>query len=377
MNVAGFALYQDRLYTNDGKGNFTKNSNALPVLTSSKKAITTIDYDGDGDKDIVVGGRSTPGKYPTAPASFILQNNGGKFTDVTATIAPDFKNIGMITDLAVADIDKDGKEEIIAVGEWMPLTIFKFNGSKFNNVTEKMEFSATTGWWNCLKISDLDNDGDLDIVAGNMGFNSRFQANETQPLQLFYKDFDNNGSAEPIMAWYKQGKCHPIPMRDDFVKQMPSFKKKYLYYRDYGNATMDDIFGSDLKSAAQFNVKTLATTYFENTGNGKFTAKTLANEAQVSPVYDIAITDFNNDNIKDLILVGNTSSEWVETGPIDASNGVLLQGDGKGNFLPIPNRNLGFWAKKDARRIATIALANKKQLFIVANNNDRLDVIVK
>ncbi len=377
VNVSGFALYQDRLYNNNGKGNFTKNATALPTLTSSKKAITSIDYDGDGDKDIVVGGRTTPGKYPTAPASFILQNNGGKFTDVTATLAPNFKNIGMITDLATADIDKDGKEEIIAVGEWMPLTIFKFDGSKFNNMTEKIGLSATTGWWNCLKINDLDNDGDMDIVAGNMGFNSRFQANETQPLQLFYKDFDNNGSAEPIMAWYKQGKCYPVPMRDDFVKQMPSFKKKYLHYRDYGNATIDDILGSDLKNTAQFNVKTLATTYFENDGNGKFVTKNLANEAQVSPVYDINITDFNGDNIKDLILVGNTSSEWVETGPIDASNGVLLQGDGKGNFLPIPNKNAGFWAKKDARRIASIVLANKKQLFIVANNNDKVDVIVR
>ncbi len=377
VNQAGFALYQDRFYTNDGKGNFSKNATALPALTSSKKAIAAIDYDGDGDKDLVLGGRTTPGRYPTAPASFILQNNGGKFTDITASVAPDFKNIGMITALAVADLDKDGKEEIVAVGEWMPLTIFKYDGSKFNNVTEKMELSATTGWWNSLTISDMDTDGDMDIVAGNLGLNARYQANATQPLQLFYKDFDNNGTAEPIMAWYKQGQCHPVPLRDDLMKQMPSFKKKYLHYRDYGNATMDNIFGSDLKSAAHFTAKTLATTYFENTGTGKFTAKNLPNEAQVAPVYAIAITDFNNDNIKDMILVGNTDSEWVETGPIDSSNGVFLAGDGKGGFQAISNLKAGFWAGKDARSIANFRLANKKELFIVGNNNDVLQTFVR
>ena len=377
VNVAGTPLYQDRLYMNDGKGNFTKNTNALPNVTSSKKAIVAVDYDKDGDLDIFLGGRSNPGRYPTAPTSYILQNNSGKFKDVTASVAPDFQNIGMITDLASADLDKDGSSELIAVGEWMPLTVFKYDGSKYRNATEIFGFGETTGWWNCLKINDLDNDGDMDIVAGNFGFNSRYQANATQPLQVFYKDFDNNGSSEPILAWYKQGKCYPVALRDEFVKQMPSFKKKYLHYRDYGQATVNDIFGSDLANAQNFNAKTLATTYFENLGNGKFTAKVLPIEAQVSPVFDIAITDFNNDNIKDLILVGNSTAEWTETGPIDASNGVLLLGDGKSGFTTKRNIEISFWANKEARKIGVIALANKKQLFLVANNNDAVQVFLK
>jgi enediyne biosynthesis protein E4 len=377
VNIAGTPLYQDRLYINDGKGNFTKNASALPNLASSKKAITAFDYDKDGDLDIFLGGRTNTGRYPTAPMSYILQNNAGKFKDVTASVAPEFQNIGMITDLTNADIDKDGSSELIAVGEWMPLTIFKYDGSKYKNVTADFGLSETTGWWNCLKINDLDNDGDMDIVAGNLGFNTRYQANTTQPLQLFYKDFDNNGSAEPILAWYKQGKCHPVALRDEFVKQMPSFKKKYLHYRDYGQATMSDIFGSDLKSAQNFNAKTLATTYFENIGNGKFTIKELPIEAQVAPVFDIAITDFNNDNIKDLILVGNSSAEWTETGPINASNGVLLVGDGKNSFITKRNLDVGFWANKEARKIGIVTLANKKQLYIVANNNDLVQTFVK
>ena len=376
-NTAGSPLYQDRLYINDGKGNFVKNAAALPNLASSKKAITTFDYDKDGDLDIFLGGRSNPGRYPTAPMSYILQNNAGKFKDVTSSVAPEFQNIGMITDLTSADIDKDGSPELIVVGEWMPLTIFKYDGSKYKNVTANFGLSETTGWWNCLKINDLDNDGDMDIVAGNLGYNTRYQANEVQPLQLFYKDFDSNGSSEPILAWYKQGKCYPVPLRDDFLKQMPSFKKKYLHYRDYGQATMNDIFGSDLKNAQIFNAKTLATTCFENLGNGKFMTKTLPLEAQVAPVFDIAITDFNNDNIKDLILVGNSSAEWTETGPISASKGVLLVSDGKNNFTTKRNIEAGFWANKEARKIGIIALANKKQLYIVANNNDVVQTLVK
>lgn len=376
-NTAGSLLYQDRLYINDGKGNFMKNAAALPNLASSKKAITTFDYDKDGDLDIFIGGRTNPGRYPTAPVSYLLQNNAGKFKDVTGSVAPEFQNIGMITDLASADIDKDGSPELIAVGEWMPLTVFKYDGSKYKNVTADFGLSETTGWWNCLKVNDLDNDGDMDIVAGNLGLNTRYQANEIQPLQLFYKDFDSNGSSEPILAWYKQGKCYPVPLRDDFLKQMPSFKKKYLYYRDYGQATMNDIFGSDLKSAQNFNAKTLSTTYFENLGNGKFITKTLPIEAQVSPVFDIAITDFNNDNIKDLILVGNSSAEWTETGPMSASNGVLLVGDGKTDFVVKRNLEAGFWTNKEARKIGIITLANKKQLYIVANNNDVVQTFVK
>ncbi len=375
---AGSANYQDRLYLNDGKGNFTKaQAGTLPAITASGSCVVAHDYDKDGDLDLFVGGLVNPGLYPTAPQTCLLQNNGGKFTDVCAQVAPGLNQIGMVNDLLWADLDGDGVEELLAVGEWLPVTVFKNNNGKLEDATAAFGLQNTSGWWNCIRAADFDGDGDMDLVAGNLGLNSRLQASENEPLRLFSKDFDGNGSLDPVLAYYNSGKLYPLPLRDMMIKQMPPLKKKFVRYGAYGKATMEEVFSkSELDAAQQFEAKTFATTYFENQG-GKFVAKPLPTQAQLAPVNQILTDDFNGDGHPDLLLAGNSYSPDVETGRYDASNGLLLTGDGKGNFTPVPGRESGFWATKAARDMATLKLANGKSLYLVANNDDVLQGFIK
>ena len=374
--AAGNPLYNDRIYFNDGKGNFTKGNSNLPTTSFPKKAVVAYDFDKDGDLDIVVGARSNPWQYPSPPTSFILQNTKGIFKNVTAELAPDFQKFGMITDLNITDLNNDGNMELIIAGEWMPISVFQFDGKIFKNNTANFGLTETAGWWNCIKTADIDKDGDIDILAGNIGLNTRYKANISQPMQIFYKDFDQNGKADPILAWYREGKCYPVALKDDFTKQMPSYKKEYLHYRDYAKATINDIFGRNLKDANRLFVNTLASTFFENTPNG-FVPHALPNEAQMSPIYDFVINDINNDNINDIVAVGNSTAEWLETGTLDGSCGSVLLGDGKNGFKFLPSRNAGLWATREARHLSVINLANKKQLYLIANNNDLLQSFVK
>lgn len=370
--------YQDRLYFNDGKGNFTKApAGVLPPITSSGSCVTVHDFDNDGDLDVFVGGLVTPGKYPTAPQTCLLQNNGGKFTEVCAQVAPGLHQTGMVNDLLWADLDKDGSAELIVAGEWLPLTVFKKEGGKLKEVTAQFGLEKTQGWWNCLRAADLDGDGDLDLVAGNLGLNSRLKATDSEPLRLFSKDFDGNGSLDPVLAYYNGGKLYPLPLRDAMIKQMPSLKKKFVFHRAYGKATLEEVFSKkELEDAQQFEARTFATTWFENQ-NGKFIAHPLPTEAQFAPCNHVIIQDFDGDGKLDLLLAGNSYSPDVETGRYDAANGLLLTGDGKGNFKPVPNRISGFWATKEARDMATLKLANGRMLFLVANNNDVVQAFVK
>ncbi|MBI5915539.1 MAG: VCBS repeat-containing protein [Bacteroidetes bacterium] len=375
---AGSANYQDRLYLNDGRGNFTKAPvGVLPNITASGSCVTAFDYDKDGDQDVFVGGLVTPGFYPKATQTCLLQNNGGRFTDVCAEVAPVLSQIGMVNDLLWADLDGDKNEELIVAGEWLPVTVFKNQGGKLTDATARFGLENTNGWWNCVQAADLDGDGDLDLVAGNLGLNSRLKASETEPLRLFSNDFDKNGSLDPVLAYYNHGKLYPLPLRDMMVKQMPVLKKKFLYHRAYGEATLADVFPKkDLDAAQQFEAKTFATTYFENR-NGKFVAHSLPVEAQFAPCNQIIAGDYNADGHPDLLLVGNSYSSDVETGRYDASNGVLLIGDGKGNFTAVPNRYSGFWATKEAMDMATVKLANGKTLYLIANNNDVMEGFVR
>lgn len=370
--------YQDRLYFNDGKGNFTKApAGVLPPITSSGSCVTVHDFDHDGDLDVFVGGLVTPGKYPTAPQTCLLQNNGGKFSEVCAQVAPGLHQTGMVNDLLWADLDKDGSAELIVAGEWLPLTVFKNDGGKLNDFTEQFGLEKTQGWWNCLEAADLDSDGDLDLVAGNLGLNSRLKATDSEPLRLFSKDFDGNGSLDPVLAYYNGGKLYPLPLRDAMIKQMPSLKKKFVFHRAYGKATLEEVFSKkELEDARQFEARTFATTWFENQ-NGKFIAHPLPTEAQIAPCNHVIIQDFDGDGKLDLLLAGNSYSPDVETGRYDAGNGLLLTGDGKGHFKPVPNRISGFWATKEARDMASLKLANGRMLFLIANNNDVVQAFVK
>lgn len=370
---ANSANYQDRLYLNDGKGNFSKSKDALPTNSASASCAIAHDFDKDGDQDVLVGGLVTPGIYPTPPASCFLVNDQGKFTDYCGQIAPELQQLGMVNDLVWADLDGDGTEELLVAGEWLPITVFKNNNGKLTNATDVFGLEKTNGWWNCLQAADLDRDGDLDLVAGNLGLNSRLKASEKEPLRLFAKDFDNNGSMDPVMAYYNNGKLYPLPLRDMMIKQMPMLKKKFVFYKDYGAATITDVFSqNELDAAMQFSAYTFATSWFENK-NGKFIQHALPTEAQFSPSNEVDVDDFNGDGNLDILLIGNTSSPDVETGRYDAGNGTLLLGTGSGQFKTMPNKETGFWANKEARDLTKVKLANGKTLFLVANNNDRME----
>lgn len=374
---ANSANYQDRLYLNGGNGVFTKSQGAVPPITASGSNVTPYDFDADGDLDVFVGGLVTPGIYPTPPATCLLKNEGGKFMEVCGEVAPALQNLGMINDMVWADLDGDGKDELIVAGEWLPVSVFKNNGGKLTDATAAFGLENTQGWWNCLTAADLDGDGDLDLVAGNLGHNSRLQASENQPLRLYAKDFDKNGSIDPVMTYWNAGKEYPLAIRDMMIKQMPPLKKKFVYYKDYGKATIHDVFSmADLEAADKYVAKTFSTTWFENK-KGTFVAHVLPVDAQMAPVNDIIAFDFNSDGKVDLLMVGNTSNPEVETGRYDAGNGTLLLGNGNGNFTVMPNLESGFWAVKEARNLAELKLTNGKTLYLIANNNDVVEGFVK
>lgn len=367
---AGDKRYQDRLYRNDGQGRFSLDAGALPPETESGKAVAAHDYDGDGDPDLLVGGRVVPGRFPESPRTALWRNDGGKFTDVTASVAPDLERIGMVTDLKFADLDQDNRGVLIVAGEWMPVRIFRYEGSAFKDVTETMGFPLLPGWWNCLTISDLDGDGDLDLVAGNEGLNGRFYPWPGAPLRLFAADFDANGSIDPVLCEAQNGAYAPAAQRDVLAQQLPMIRKKYPRYHDYALAGIEDIFGQKaLGQSLILNAAELHTCWWENK-NGQWEKHDLPPEAQVSPAQAILILPASNNGHPGLLILGNRSDNEPETGPLDASCGVYLLNEGQSSgFQFLPNRKHGFWACGEVRQAAVIDLATGGQALVVLNNN--------
>ena len=232
------ASFQDHIYWNDGKGNFSYKAAVLPATLSSGGAVVAFDIDGDGDLDIFRAGQVTTGAYPLPPASYLFENDHGVFKDITPAV---LKNIGMISSAAVADINKDGIKDLVLAGEYMPVTIL-YGQNKAPYFTEAKAIPHTTGWWNCIKIEDIDNDGDLDIIAGNHGLNSQMRPTAAQPVSIDAADIDNNGSLDAIISYFIQGKSYPMPSRDELLDQAPSLKIKFPTYKAYADATINDIF---------------------------------------------------------------------------------------------------------------------------------------
>lgn len=344
---------QDVLYLNDGQGNFTKNPEALPQMNVSTSCVKVADINGDGKPDLFVGGRVMPGSYPETPTSFLLINNGqGQFKDKTTQIAPNLQKTGMVTDAAWLDLNGDKKSELIIVGEWMPITVFENNNGQLTNKTEKYFDKKYSGWWNKLLVDDFNGDGKMDLVVGNLGLNSQCKATFQQPVELFYKDFDQNGRIDPILCTYIQGKSYPYVTRDELIGQLPMMGKRYTDYKTYADATLKDIFdASELDGALRLEVNHLQTSLFMQGADGKFTIKALPIEAQMAPVHALVALDYDKDGKKDLLLCGNQLHSRLRFGQYYANFGTLLHNNSGGNFTFVPQQKSGFQLKGEVRSI--------------------------
>lgn len=364
--------YRDHFYTNDGKGNFTDASSQIPDLNTSGSCVVAGDFDGDGDLDLFVGGRVDPQHYPMPAKSCILRNDGGKFTDVTSQVAPGLDKEGMVCTALWTDFDNDGKLDLLLAGEWMPVTFLKNTGGKFENMTKQYGFENTTGWWNSIIAGDFDNDGDVDYVLGNEGLNTRYYCpNDKEPVCLDAKDFDNNGTLDCVMSFYNYGKLYPAKNFQYSAEQMPILDKEFKTYSGFALSTTQEIYGpKGLDKAYHLTAKTLASSYIENQGNGKFAIKQLPLHAQVSSIFGMVVYDVNGDGNLDLVYHGNFFSKETETERNDAFIGEVLLGDGHGNFSYLPSRESGFVSDKDAKALAVIYVGKNQIPVILGTNND-------
>ncbi len=350
--IAGDACAMDRLYLNDGKGNFTYSLNSLPKIFHNGSCVKVGDFDGDGFPDLFVGSRSDMNFYGLNASSYLLKNNGkGIFTDVTAEYAPFLKNIGMVTDAAFADLDKNGSIDLIIIGEFMPITLcYNFGGS-----FQKLEMENTGGLWRTVSVADLDNDGDLDILVGNLGTNTELQATEIEPLGLYVKDFDGNGDIDVLLTYYRGNKNYPVAHKDELIMQMPSLKKRFPEYETFANSTFNQIFpramqqGALIKKAQQLNSVVLL-----NKSNREWEINMLPDAVQYSSAESFYVADFNGDNIPDVLVGGNFYEIIPSIGRCDASYGTILIGNGKGGFTVSENRNNRLFLKGAVRDIKKI-----------------------
>ena len=367
-------LYQDRLYLNDGFGNFAFSSDALPIMETSGGSVTLLDVEEDGDTDLFVGGRVVTGRYPMSPRSYLLQNNNGTFTDITRQASSELLNPGMVSDAAWADIDNDKLSDLIVTGEWMPIRIFKNNGDRtFREITAEAGLTKTSGWWNTLKVADMNGDGYPDLVAGNRGLNTSLNPTSDEPVTLYADDFDSNGSIDPLITEVDNGKRYPVAGRDLLLQQLSGFKNQFPDYASYASATIQEILSTrQIKEATAFQAHSFASAVFQNSGNGTFEAKSLPREAQAAPIYDMVIADFDADGIPDLLAAGNNFGTRPEMGPI-AGQGILMSGDGKFNFMPVSANISGFAGVGDIRKIELIATP-RGPMIILGRYNDPVAV---
>jgi hypothetical protein len=369
------SFYRPRLYLNDGKGNLKLDSVSFsPLIRTPAKSIAVADMDGDGDMDIFIGGRVILGTYPVPPRSYILRNDHGKFTDVTSSVCPALEDIGRINSAVWVDIDNDKKPDLIIAGDWMPIRIFKNDGKTLTEITQQTGLASYPGLWRSLVITDIDHDGDLDIIAGNIGLNNPFNISEKQPAELIAKDIDGNGVMDDIFCYYIKDNKGTYQLssgisRDDWAMQVPSIKKRFEQNSSYSKATMDEIFTKDIMDGAMvLKCSEPRSGYFENNGKGQFTFHPFSLEAQEAPVNAIACMDVNGDGFTDIILAGNEYQASVMTGRYDASYGLLLTGNGKGQFNPVPPVLSGLIINGDVRDLKIINVG--KQAILLSSVND-------
>ena len=359
---------QDRLYINKGDGKFDKAKNRLPSFLSSGSCVRPFDFDGDGDLDLFVGGRIVPGSYPKVPLSYLLENDGkGFFKVVTSSVAPDLQRIGMVSDAKWADLNGDGKQDIIVVGEWMGIKVFINESGKLIDMSDEFLDDAYQGWWNTIEVNDLDGDGDMDFIAGNLGMNNQMKASHESPVSMQYADYDDNGSVDPILFYHIQGKSFPYASRDELIAQLPMLKKRFVDYESYSSAVLETILTEKEQALSKELVATtFETSVFINDANQQFSKMSLPIEAQFSPVYSIAVLDVNGDDVLDIILGGNLEKTRVRTGKYTGNNGFVFIGSTSGTYHYLNQNNSGLNVSGDVRKI----IVDRNRILFGRNNSD-------
>jgi hypothetical protein len=376
--------YQDRLYINDGKGNFKEDKDALPKNFTSKLCVKSIDYNKDGKPDLFISGRVEPWNYPKPVSSVILRNdsrNGHvKFTDVTSSVAKDLQNIGLVCDAIFTDFDNDGWPDLILTGEWMPVTFLKNDHGVFKNVTANTGISDKFGWWNSITAGDFNHDGKMDYIVGNTGLNTFYKASDKYPVYITAKDFDKNGSYDAFTSVFlknQNGELEEFPTntRDDIIKQMLVMRVKFQNYKTYAVATMDSVITPEMrKDAIRLKANMLQSCYLQNQGDGKFKMVPLPIAAQLSELNGMVVDDFDGDGNLDVAISGNDYGTEVTTGRYDAFNGLILKGDGAGNFKPLSILQSGLYIPGDGKALVKLRGANGSYLLAGSQNRDVLKV---
>ena len=370
------AYYQDKLLMNDGKGNFTLDKNALPVINHSGSTVNAFDFDHDGDLDLFRGSRLMPAAYPIAPKSYLLRNDSDKDkVKFTSVEAPFLNELGMVTSALCTDYDNDTWIDLMITGEFMPLTSIHNNKGVLQNESQTSGLKNSTGWWNSISAGDFDDDGDMDYIAGNLGLNTRFKASIKEPICIYAKDFNNDGTVDPVMSQYRQGVKYANHTRDILISQITAMRARFRTYTDYSNASFEEtLFPEETANAYVVTAEDFESKYIENLGQGKFKMKALPVQAQFAPLFGINIDDWDGDDLLDAMIVGNLYSLEVITGRADANPGLILKGDGRGGFAPIPVSKSGFKADQDAKGLARMRIKNGKDVLLVTNNNSRMQV---
>jgi len=371
--------YQDRLYLNDGEGNFSK-SDAMPNINSSGSTVNAIDYDRDGDLDLFVGGRVTPGKYPMPTKSYLLENLSNEkshrfqFKDVSTEIK-DWDKLTMVSSALWTDYDNDGWMDLIVVGEFMAIEFFHNQKGRLVRATNQTNLSKTEGWWNSINGGDFDGDGDTDYILGNLGFNSKYNASAEEPLCIYANDYDKDGRMDPVMCYYINGENYIAHSRDELIRQINAMRVRFKTYKSYAETPFEKSFlPEELEGAYVVRSHNFASSYLENLGNGIFTLSNLPMAAQTAPVEGILVDDINSDGFEDVVLTGNSYATEVATGRYDALKGIVLKGNGNGTFASMSLEESGFINDFDGSGLARISNGKGEQQIIVANNNGPLEV---